>query len=179
VAWTETGGDVLFVEASLLPAGHHDVILTGQLGNVMQESARAAVSHIRAFAKELGVSPEFLDKHDLHVHVPAGAIPKDGPSAGVTMATAIVSALRNQPVRQDVAMTGEITLTGLVLPVGGIREKVLAAKRHGIKTFLLPARNVPDLAELPPEAKQGMTFEPVETLEDALRVALPQVPADI
>jgi ATP-dependent Lon protease len=173
VAWTETGGDVLFVEASLLPSGHHDLILTGQLGSVMQESARAAVSHIRAAAGELGVSAAFLDAHDLHVHVPAGAIPKDGPSAGVTMATAIVSALRNQPVRQDVAMTGEITLTGLVLPVGGIREKALAARRHGIRTFVLPARNEPDLAELPPEVRDGMRFVPVETLEEVLRVALP------
>ena len=173
VAWTETGGDVLFVEASLLPAGHHNLILTGQLGNVMQESARAAVSHIRAAAGELGVSPEFLDTHDLHVHVPAGAIPKDGPSAGVTMATAIVSALRDQTVRDDVAMTGEITLSGLVLPVGGIREKALAARRHGISTFILPRRNEPDLAELPPEVKDGMRFVPVETLEEALKVALP------
>ena len=136
VAWTETGGDVLFIEASLLPAGHRNMILTGQLGNVMQESARAAVSHIRSQADELGVQPDFLDKHDLHIHVPAGAIPKDGPSAGVTMATAIVSAIRNQAVREDVAMTGEITLSGLVLPVGGIREKALAARRHGIKTFI-------------------------------------------
>jgi ATP-dependent Lon protease len=178
VAWTETGGDVLFVEASLLPSGHHNLILTGQLGNVMQESARAAVSHIRAAARDLGVSSEFLDKNDLHVHVPAGAIPKDGPSAGVTMATAIVSALRNQQVRQDVAMTGEITLSGLVLPVGGIREKALAARRHGIKTFILPARNVPDLAELPPEVKDGMRFVPVDTLEDALRESLPP-PEDV
>jgi ATP-dependent Lon protease len=173
VAWTETGGDVLFVEASLLPAGHHDLILTGQLGNVMQESARAAVSHIRAAASELRVSPEFLDTHDLHVHVPAGAIPKDGPSAGITMATAIVSALRNQPVRKDVAMTGEITLSGLILPVGGIREKALAARRHGLTTFVLPARNEPDLDELPPEVKDGMRFVPVETLEEALKVTLP------
>jgi ATP-dependent Lon protease len=173
VAWTETGGDVLFVEASLLPAGHHNLILTGQLGNVMQESARAAVSHIRAAAGSLGVSPEFLDTHDLHVHVPAGAIPKDGPSAGVTMATAIVSALRDQPVREDVAMTGEITLSGLVLPVGGIREKALAARRHGVSTFILPKRNEPDLAELPPTVKDGMRFVPVETLEEALKVALP------
>lgn len=173
VAWTETGGDVLFVEASLLPAGHHDLILTGQLGSVMQESARAAVSHIRAAAGTLGVSPEFLDKYDLHVHVPAGAIPKDGPSAGVTMATAIVSALRDQPVRQDVAMTGEITLSGLILPVGGIREKALAARRHGISTFILPKRNEADLAELPPEVKDGMRFVPVDTLEDALNIALP------
>jgi ATP-dependent Lon protease len=173
VAWTETGGDVLFVEASLLPSGQHNLILTGQLGSVMQESARAAVSHIRSTARELGVSAEFMDKNDLHVHVPAGAIPKDGPSAGVTMATAIVSALRNQTVRDDVAMTGEITLSGLVLPVGGIREKALAARRHGIKTFILPSRNEADLAELPPEVKDGMTFVPASTLEDVLRVALP------
>jgi ATP-dependent Lon protease len=173
VAWTETGGDVLFVEASLLPSGHHDLILTGQLGNVMQESARAAVSHIRAAARDLGVTAEFLDKNDLHVHVPAGAIPKDGPSAGVTMATAIVSALRNQPVRDDVAMTGEITLSGLVLPVGGIREKVLAARRFGIKTFVLPSMNEADLAELPADVRTGMTFVPASTLEEVLNVALP------
>jgi ATP-dependent Lon protease len=174
VAWTETGGDVLFVEASLLPSGHHNLILTGQLGNVMQESARAAVSHIRAQAKSLDIAPDVFDKFDLHVHVPAGAIPKDGPSAGVTMASAIVSAIRNQTVREDVAMTGEITLSGLVLPVGGIREKALAARRHGIKTFILPARNQADLAELPEEVKREMTFVPVETLEDVLKVALPQ-----
>jgi ATP-dependent Lon protease len=178
VAWTETGGDVLFIEASLLPGGHGNIILTGQLGNVMQESARAAVSHIRAFANELRVSPDFLNSHDLHIHVPAGAIPKDGPSAGVTMATAIVSALRNERVREDVAMTGEITLSGLVLPVGGIREKALAARRHGIKCFVLPARNEADLAELPAEVRNAMQFVPVETLDQALAVALPlPVPA--
>src|SRR6184192_4393478 len=170
VAWTETGGDVLFIEARLLPSGHQNLILTGQLGNVMQESARAALSHIRAEAAQLGIAPESLDKNDLHVHVPAGAIPKDGPSAGVTMATAMVSALRNQPVRDDVAMTGEITLSGLVLPVGGIREKALAARRHGIKEFVLPARNEPDLAELPAEVKDGMRFVPVHTLEEVLKV---------
>ncbi len=173
VAWTETGGEVLFIEARLLPSGHHNLILTGQLGNVMQESARAAVSHIRAEAQALGISPEKFDSHDLHIHVPAGAIPKDGPSAGVTMATAIVSALKDQVVREDVAMTGEITLSGLVLPVGGIREKALAARRHGIKEFILPARNEPDLAELPAEVKDGMRFIPVRTLEEALKVALP------
>ena len=173
VAWTETGGDVLFIEASLLPAGHDNLILTGQLGSVMQESARAAVSHIRSSASELGISPEFLDTHDLHVHVPAGAIPKDGPSAGVTMATAIVSALRNQPVREDVAMTGEITLSGLVLPVGGIREKALAARRHGIKTFILPALNEADLAELPPEVERRHAVRAGATLEEVLKVALP------
>jgi endopeptidase La len=180
VAWTEVGGDVLFVEARLLPSGHQNLILTGQLGNVMQESARAAVSHIRAQAKELGIPDDALDGHDLHIHVPAGAIPKDGPSAGVTMATAIVSALRNQTVRPDVAMTGEITLSGLVLPVGGIREKALAARRHGIKEFILPALNEADLAELPPEVSKDMHFVPVATLEDALKVALPHdVPAAV
>jgi ATP-dependent Lon protease len=173
VAWTESGGDVLFIEASLLPSGHGDVTLTGQLGNVMQESARAAVSHIRSAARELGVSADFLNAHDLHIHVPAGAIPKDGPSAGVTMATAIVSALRNQTVRDDVAMTGEITLSGLVLPVGGIREKALAARRHGIKVFVLPARNEPELSELPSEVRATMRFVPVENLEQTLAVALP------
>jgi ATP-dependent Lon protease len=177
VAWTEAGGEVLFVEASLLPSGHHNLILTGQLGNVMQESARAAVSHIRASAASLGIDPAFLDHQDLHVHVPAGAIPKDGPSAGVTIATAIVSALRNQSVREDVAMTGEITLSGLVLPVGGIREKALAARRLGITTFILPARNEPDLAELPPGVRDGIRFVPVHALEEVLGVALPPQPA--
>jgi endopeptidase La len=174
VAWTETGGDVLFVEATLIPDGHENLILTGQLGNVMQESARAAVSHIRANARAFGVAPGFLDKHDLHVHVPAGAIPKDGPSAGVTMATAILSAVRREAVRQDVAMTGEITLSGLVLPVGGIREKVLAARRHGIRTFILPERNLPDLTELPEEVRTTMTFVPAGGIEEVLRVALPE-----
>jgi ATP-dependent Lon protease len=174
VAWTETGGDVLFVEVRVLPSGHGNLILTGQLGNVMQESARAALSHIRAQAHELGVPPDALDQADVHIHVPAGAIPKDGPSAGVTMATGILSALRNEAVRDDVAMTGEITLSGLVLPVGGIREKALAARRYGIKEFILPKRNEVDLAELPDEVKRDMRFVPVETLEEALRVALPQ-----
>jgi ATP-dependent Lon protease len=174
VAWTETGGDVLFIETSLLPGGNGNVTLTGQLGSVMQESARAAVSHIRSQASALGVSPEFLQKHDLHVHVPAGAIPKDGPSAGVTMTTAIVSALRGVPINEDVAMTGEITLSGLVLPVGGIREKALAARRHGIKTFILPQLNAPDLAELPPEVKQDMKFVLARTIDDVLAVALPR-----
>jgi endopeptidase La len=174
VAWTETGGDVLFIEATLLPGGNQNIILTGQLGNVMQESARAALSHLRARAQELGISPDFLAQHDLHVHVPAGAIPKDGPSAGVTMATAILSAARSRAVRQDVAMTGEITLSGLVLPVGGIREKALAARRFGIKTLILPAGNEADLAELPAEIRRDMTFVPVETLEQVIEVAMPE-----
>ena len=172
LAWTETGGEVLFVEATLLPGGNQNIILTGQLGNVMQESARAALSHIRANARELGLSPDFLAHQDLHVHVPAGAIPKDGPSAGVTMATAILSAARKVPVRQDIAMTGEITLSGLVLPVGGIREKSLAARRSGIKTVILPALNEPDLTELAEEIRRDMTFIPVETLEQVVAIAL-------
>ncbi|MBI2221775.1 MAG: endopeptidase La [Acidobacteria bacterium] len=173
VAWTESGGDVLFIEAVLLPGGHGNVTLTGQLGNVMQESARAALSHIREQADKLAIDAKFLDGHDLHVHVPAGAIPKDGPSAGVTMATAMVSAIRKEPVREDVAMTGEITLSGLVLPVGGIREKALAARRHGIKIFVLPQQNLQDTEELPGEVKKEMRFVPVSTLDEVLPIALP------
>ena len=173
VAWTEVGGDVLFIEAALMPGGAGHVTLTGQLGNVMQESARAALSHIRQHATELGIPQEFLTKQDLHVHVPAGAIPKDGPSAGVTMATAIVSAARGVPVDPEVAMTGEITLSGLVLPVGGIREKALAARRYGVRTFILPQMNQQDIEELPEEVRREMTFIPVSTLEEVLRVALP------
>ena len=179
VAWTEVGGDVLYVEAVLLPGGGGHLTLTGQLGNVMQESARAALSHVRQQAAQLGITPETLSKQDLHIHVPAGAIPKDGPSAGVTMATAIVSAARQLPVRSDVAMTGEITLSGLVLPVGGIREKAMAARRHGITTFVLPKGNVQDLAELPEEVRKDMTFVPAETLQDVLRVALPDVVTEV
>jgi ATP-dependent Lon protease len=157
----------------LMPGGSGQLTLTGQLGSVMQESARAALSHVRQQARALQLSPEFLTRQDLHVHVPAGAIPKDGPSAGVTMATAIVSAARGVPISPEVAMTGEITLSGLVLPVGGIREKALAARRYGIKTMVLPALNEPDLAELPEEVRSEMRFVPVRTLEEALAIALP------
>jgi ATP-dependent Lon protease len=173
LAWTETGGDVLFIEAALLPGGSGQVILTGQLGSVMQESARAALSHVRQNARQLGLSGEFLSKQDIHIHVPAGAIPKDGPSAGITMATAMVSAARGVPVRCDVAMTGEITLSGLVLPIGGIREKTLAARRQGIHTIILPELNEPDLSELPEDVRKDMTFHPVRTLEEALSVSIP------
>jgi ATP-dependent Lon protease len=173
VAWTEAGGDVLFVEASLMPGGTGNLTLTGQLGAVMQESARAALSHIRQNAADLGIPSDFLSKQDLHIHVPAGAIPKDGPSAGVTIATAIVSAARGVPVEPEVAMTGEITLSGLVLPVGGIREKALAARRQGISTFILPEMNRQDLTELPEEVKRDMRFVPVSALEDVLKIALP------
>jgi ATP-dependent Lon protease len=176
VAWTESGGDVLYVEASVLPGGRGQFIMTGQLGSVMQESARAAVSHIRAHADELKVPAAFLDRHDLHVHVPAGAVPKDGPSAGVTIATAILSALRKQAVHEDLAMTGEITLSGLVLPVGGIREKALAARRHGLHTFVLPVQNMSDLIELPEDLRRQMTFVPVATLDEVLKAALPAPP---
>jgi ATP-dependent Lon protease len=179
VAWTESGGDVLFIEAVLLPGGTGHLTLTGQLGSVMQESARAALSHVRQQAPALGISPESLTKHDLHVHVPAGAIPKDGPSAGVTIATAIVSAARGVPVHSDVAMTGEITLSGLVLPVGGIREKALAARRYGIRTFVLPEMNEQDLTEVPGEVRRDMTFMPARTLEEVLKVALPGVEVDV
>jgi ATP-dependent Lon protease len=178
LAWTEAGGDVLFIEASLLPGGKDSIILTGQLGNVMQESAQAAVSHIRSEAVALGVDPNFLNGRDLHVHVPAGAIPKDGPSAGVTMATAILSAATGRPVREDVAMTGEITLSGLVLPVGGIREKALAARRFGIRTVILPALNEPDLVDIPGDLRKDMTFVFARTLEDVLKAALPPAGAE-
>src|SRR6188768_416051 len=175
LAWTEVGGDVLYIEAVLLPGGSGHVTLTGQLGSVMQESARAALSHVRQQASALGIAPETLTKQDLHIHVPAGAIPKDGPSAGITIATAIVSAARGTPVRSDVAMTGEITLSGLVLPIGGIREKALAARRLGIKTIVLPQGNMQDLVELPDEVRRDMTFVPATTLDDVLKVALPAV----
>jgi ATP-dependent Lon protease len=173
VAWTETGGDVLYIEAVLLPGGNGHLTLTGQLGSVMQESARAALSHVRQQAVSLGIVPDVLSKQDLHIHVPAGAIPKDGPSAGVTMATAIVSAARGIPVDPTVAMTGEITLSGLILPVGGIREKALAARRQGLKTFILPYMNAQDLSELPEEVRHDLKFVPVQTLEEALKVSIP------
>jgi ATP-dependent Lon protease len=179
LAWTEVGGDVLYIEAVLLPGGNGHLTLTGQLGNVMQESARAALSHVRQMSTSLGISPEVLAKHDLHIHVPAGAIPKDGPSAGVTIATAIVSAARGVPVRADVAMTGEITLSGLVLPIGGIREKALAARSHGITTVILPQANMQDLIEIQEEVRRDMTFVPAATLEDVLKVAIPAVVAGV
>jgi ATP-dependent Lon protease len=172
LAATATGGDVLFIEAT----SHRDgdkLVLTGQLGDVMKESAQAALSWARSHATDLGIRSDYWETSDIHVHVPAGAIPKDGPSAGVTMATAIVSAARGIAVDPEVAMTGEITLSGLVLPVGGIREKALAARRHGIRTFVLPQLNERDVEELPEEVRRDMSFVPVSTLEDVLRVALP------
>jgi ATP-dependent Lon protease len=176
LAWTEVGGEILVTETTIM-SGRGRLTLTGKLGDVMQESAQAALSFVRSKAAEYGIDKDFHRRHDVHIHVPEGAIPKDGPSAGVTMATAILSALRRQVVRSDVAMTGEITLSGLVLPVGGIREKALAARRQGILTFVLPEQNTADLSELPEELKKDMTFVPVSTLEDVLRVALPVPPA--
>ncbi|HEX6510767.1 MAG TPA: endopeptidase La, partial [Chloroflexota bacterium] len=171
LAWTEAGGDVLFVEASMVP-GHGNLTLTGQLGEVMQESARAALTYARSRAEALGVDAAFWDKTDLHVHVPAGAVPKDGPSAGVTMATAITSAMTKRPVNKDVAMTGEITLRGRVLPVGGIKEKMLAAHRAGVKTVCLPRENAKDLDELPQEVREAIRFVPVDHVDEVLNEAL-------
>ncbi len=171
LAWTPSGGDVLFVEAIKMP-GKRNVILTGQLGQVMQESAKAALSYIRSKPKDFGIDPDFFDRYDLHVHVPAGAIPKDGPSAGVTIATALASILSERPVNKDIAMTGEITLSGVVLPIGGVKEKVLAARRAGIKTVILPAKNKIDVDEIQKEHLEGLEFAYVETIDEVLALAL-------
>ncbi len=171
LAWTPTGGDILFVEATKM-AGSKGLTLTGQLGDVMKESAQTALSYVRSNAEELGIRPDFYEKADLHVHVPAGAIPKDGPSAGVTMACALASLMTGRLVRSDVAMTGEITLRGKVLPVGGIKEKVLAAKRAGLATVILPKLNQKDLDEAPEAAKAGMNFIFVDHIDEAVRKAL-------
>lgn len=171
LAWTTVGGDTLQIETTAV-AGTGKLVLTGQLGDVMQESAKAGISYIRSAAKELGIDEEFYKKFDLHVHVPEGAVPKDGPSAGVTMCTAVISTLTGIPVRRDVAMTGEITLRGKVLPVGGIREKVLAAHRAGIKKVLLPKNNEPDIAEIPAAARKQMEFVLLDHVSQALEEAL-------
>jgi ATP-dependent Lon protease len=170
LAWTSTGGDILFVEATQMP-GKGNLLLTGSLGDVMKESVQAALSFIRAHAHALGIEPQTFEKSDLHVHVPAGAIPKDGPSAGVTMAVALASLLARRPVRPGTAMTGEITLRGKILPVGGIKEKVLAAARSGVKTIILPHHNQKDLREIPAEIRRKLAFRFVETIDAALRAA--------
>ncbi len=172
LAWTPTGGDILFIEVLRMP-GKGNLKLTGQLGDVMKESANAALSYIRARAPFLGIEEDFFDKTDLHIHVPAGAIPKDGPSAGVAMLTALVSLLSGRAVKKNLAMTGEITLRGHVLPVGGIKDKVLAAHRAGIQEIILPAQNQVDLDELPEAVRQALTFHPVERLDEALEYAFP------
>ncbi|MDF3001474.1 MAG: lon [Bacillota bacterium] len=171
LAWTIVGGDTLFIETTLIP-GNGKLVLTGQLGEVMQESAKAGVSYIRSIGKELGIKEDFYKENDLHIHIPEGATPKDGPSAGVTMCTAIISTLTNTPVRKDVAMTGEITLRGKVLPVGGIREKVLAAHRAGIKKVLLPADNERDIEEIPANVRKKLEFVLIHDVKEALEHAL-------
>jgi ATP-dependent Lon protease len=171
LAWTPVGGDVLFVEAARMP-GSKGFQFTGQLGEVMQESARTALSYIRSKAKELGIEEGFFDKNEIHIHVPAGAVPKDGPSAGVTMAAALTSLLTGKPTRSNVAMTGEITLRGQVLPVGGIKDKVLAAHRFGVDTVIIPKKNENDLDDLPDDVREKLHFVLAEKVEDVLAAAL-------
>ncbi|MDR4476471.1 MAG: endopeptidase La [Nitrospira sp.] len=173
LAWTPTGGDVLYIETTLLP-GSHELTLTGQLGDVMQESARAARSYLWSHAESMGLDISRFKRNGVHIHVPSGAIPKDGPSAGITMATALASAYVGKPVRSDTAMTGEISLTGLVLPVGGIKEKVLAAHRAGIRRIILPKANEKDLKEVPQEVRDELTILPVERIEEVLPAAFNQ-----
>jgi ATP-dependent Lon protease len=170
LAYTQAGGDVLFIEATAY-AGTGNLTVTGQLGDVMKESAKAALSWVRSHTDQVGVSEAWFEEHDVHIHVPAGAVPKDGPSAGVTIATALASLLRGERVADDVGMTGEITLTGQVLPIGGIREKSLAAQRAGLKRVILPRENESDLEELPPETRQQLEFIPADTIEDVFAAA--------
>jgi ATP-dependent Lon protease len=174
LAWTEFGGDILGIETAIMP-GKGKVTITGKLGEVMQESAQAALSYVRSRAKQLGLDPDFHQNLDIHVHVPEGAIPKDGPSAGITMATSIVSALSRIPVRSDVAMTGEITLRGRVLPIGGLKEKILAAHRALIKTVLIPEENAKDLKEIPEKILQEINIELLRHMDDVLKLALAPV----
>jgi ATP-dependent Lon protease len=171
LAWTPVGGDILFIEAARMP-GAGKLILTGQLGDVMKESAQAALSLVKARSPGLGIAPEVFEKSDIHVHVPAGATPKDGPSAGVAMFVALASLLTGRAVRNDVAMTGEISLRGLVLPIGGVKEKVLAALRAGITTVMLPERNRRDLEDIPAEAREQLTFVWVGDVDQAVATAL-------
>jgi len=171
MAWTQVGGDTLFIETALVP-GTGQIQLTGQLGDVMQESAKTAITYIRSIAEEYGIEEDFHKKYDLHVHVPEGAVPKDGPSAGVTMFTSVISTLTGRAVKKDVAMTGEITLRGKVLPVGGIKEKVLAAHRAGIKRILLPAENKRDIDDIPQSVRKQLDFVLLEKAQDALKYAL-------
>jgi ATP-dependent Lon protease len=177
VAWTPNGGDILFIESTRMN-GQKGLTLTGSLGDVMKESAQAALSYVRSRADRLGITPDFFEKSDIHVHVPAGSIPKDGPSAGVTIAASLASLLSGRPVRPDLAMTGEITLRGKVLPVGGIKEKVLAARRAGIKSIILPRRNERDLEDIPPEVLKEMEMIFVDTVDEVLSHALRQPVAD-
>jgi ATP-dependent Lon protease len=177
LAWTPFGGDILFIEATRM-AGDGKLILTGQLGDVMKESAQAALSLVKSRAETLGIDPALFKSNDLHIHIPAGAVPKDGPSAGITLFVALVSLLTGRRISKDVAMTGEISLRGLVLPVGGIKEKMLAAKRAGISRILLPDLNRRDLEEIPPAGREGIRFEFLKTADEALRLAFePDAPS--
>jgi len=178
LAWTSVGGEILNVDAAIM-RGTERLTLTGQLGDVMKESAQAALSYIRSNAKKLGVDPEFNKSREIHIHLPEGAIPKDGPSAGITMAMAIISAASNRRARNDVAMTGEITLRGNVLPIGGLNEKLLAAQRSGIKTVLIPQENVKDLTEIPDKVKEGLAIVPIETIEEAMKYVFSSKKLDI
>jgi ATP-dependent Lon protease len=171
LAWTAVGGDILFVEAAMMP-GSKSLVLTGQLGDVMKESAQAALSYLRSKNSNLGIEESFFADSDLHIHVPAGAIPKDGPSAGVTMLTALASMLTSRAVKSKTAMTGEITLRGSVLPVGGIKEKLLAASRGGVKEVILPEGNKADLDEIPENIKRRMRFHLVNSMDEVLDIAL-------
>ncbi|MDH4028154.1 MAG: endopeptidase La, partial [Nitrospirota bacterium] len=171
LAWTETGGDIIYIEATIMK-GKGSLTLTGQLGDVMKESAQAALSYIRSKAKTLGINNNMFSNNDIHIHVPAGAIPKDGPSAGITLATAIASVFTGRAVYKSIAMTGEVTLRGSVLPIGGLKEKSLAAKRMGINTVIIPKRNEKDLEDIPKYIKADMKFIPVETMDEVLKHAL-------
>jgi len=171
LAWTSVGGDTLQIEVNVMP-GKGEIMLTGQLGDVMKESARAGISYIRSVSKKYAIAEDFFEKHDIHVHIPEGAVPKDGPSAGITMATAMLSAVTGKKVRADLAMTGEITLRGRVLPIGGLKEKLLAAKNAGIQAVLIPKENTADVEELSSEITKGLEIIPVETMEEVLKKAL-------
>lgn len=170
LAWTSVGGDTLEIEVNVMP-GKGEFKLTGQLGDVMKESAQAGISYIRSVSEKFDIPKEFFKENDIHIHIPEGAVPKDGPSAGITMATAMLSAITKKKVRADVAMTGEITLRGRVLPIGGLKEKTLAAKNAGIKTICVPKKNEKDMDEIPDEIKNGLKIVYVETMEDVLDTA--------
>jgi ATP-dependent Lon protease len=172
LVYTEFGGDIVSIEVGLMKSDEGKLFLTGQLGDVMKESAQAALSYVRSKAGVLNIPEDFSNHMDIHVHVPAGAVPKDGPSAGITMATALASALTKRPVRREVAMTGEITLRGKVLPIGGLKEKVLAAHRAGIRTIVIPKENLKDLEEIPDYVREELTFKPVEHMDEVLSIAL-------
>jgi ATP-dependent Lon protease len=175
LAVTGVGGDVLFIEATAMK-GKDGLVLTGQLGDVMKESARIALSYVRGHADELGIEPDAFENREFHVHVPAGAIPKDGPSAGVTMVTALASLLSGRPVKHTVGMTGEVTLQGRVLPIGGLKQKVLAAHAAGLTTVILPERNRGDLDDVPADVREVMSFHPVMSIDEVLELALEPAP---